>query len=326
MNIIEGKAYKDKYTKLLVNKIGKGCIAVIRHWRLDITAAQELKHCSVKAIINCEMPSEGSGISEGMCYALKSGIGIYNVLNGSFFDVVNDGDIVKIDGNLIYINGRYCTNCIPVSFNAAKCEYSQSEKNSFMLNTIDHMRSELKFFLCNMDLPDIKLDMKNRDVLIISRGRGYIEDFTAVKSFVLDNNLIIVGVDGGANAVFDAGMACDIIIGDMDSVSDKSLKNCREILVHSYMDGYAPGVIRMEKLGIGYKLIRVIGTSEDAAILMCKQKGASTIYLVGGHIGIEEFMEKGRDGMGSTAILRMLYGSSIIDLKGISRLIKCPNI
>jgi uncharacterized membrane-anchored protein len=35
---------------------------------------------------------------------------------------------------------------------------------------------------------------------------------------------------------------------------------------------------------------------------------------------MKEFIEKGRHGMGSTAILRILTGANVVDLKGISKI------
>lgn len=320
MGIIVGRAYKDKCTKMLINRLCRDCIAVVKHKDMDLVAAQELKYREVKAVINCEEISESMPVTEGIDYLIKSNIKIYCVNDRFFFDMIKDGDMVVIDGNTACINNTYSAPCSPVSSRTIKKKISRDEKYSFISNTIEHMRDELRFFIDDVSLPELETNIAGRDVLIISRGRGYREDFMAVTGFVRDKGLLLIGVDGGANAVVEAGLKCDIIIGDMDSVSERSLKSCGEILVHSYSNGYAPGLLRIKQLGLKYKLVSLKGTSEDAAIIVAKQKGASTVYLIGSHMGIEEFLEKGRQGMGSTAILRMLFGSSIVDLKGISRL------
>jgi uncharacterized membrane-anchored protein len=47
---------------------------------------------------------------------------------------------------------------------------------------------------------------------------------------------ILVGVDGGADALLEFGYTPDVIVGDMDSVSDEALKKAKEIIVHAYTD------------------------------------------------------------------------------------------
>ena len=52
---------------------------------------------------------------------------------------------------------------------------------------------------------------------------------------------MLVGVDGGADALVAAGYKPDVIVGDMDSVSDKTLQLGAELVVHAYPDGRARG-------------------------------------------------------------------------------------
>ena len=60
----------------------------------------------------------------------------------------------------------------------------------------------------------------------------------------------MIGVDGGANALLDAGYRPDMIVGDMDSVSDRALNCGAEIVVHAYPNGNAPGLPRVQDLGL----------------------------------------------------------------------------
>ena len=53
-----------------------------------------------------------------------------------------------------------------------------------------------------------------------------------------------------ADALVEAGHRPDLIVGDMDSVSDAALTSGAELLVHAYRDGRAPGLSRVEELGI----------------------------------------------------------------------------
>jgi len=327
MKRLDGTVCKDRYTKILVQRIGRNDIAVVKHKAIDLVVAQDLKNKNIKAIINCEKTIDEQHALDGVKYLLDNGIDIYDVYDTFFFNMVNEKDYICLDNNKVFINNIYYTYCTPVTkieIDAAvenKDERQAYKKLLFVKNTMGFMDTELKYFLREKDIPKLDVNIKGREVVIVSRGRGYREDLKAIREFITCRKPILISVDGGADAVDDTGFKSDIIVGDMDSVSDRSLLNCREILVHTYSSGYAPGLKRVEARGLKYKLLKLKGTSEDAAIYMAQLKGASAIYLIGSHTCYEEFIEKERPGMGSTVLLRILQGSRIVDLKGISNVI-----
>jgi len=323
---LTGRACKHELTKILIQKINKNCIAVIKHKDIDLVAAQDLEYKKVKAVINCERSVDSCFLGEGVKYLLDKGVKIYDVSEENFFDEISDGDFICITDGMVYVNNIFRAYCSPVCKDGLELLCSMKSgsikevKCNFILNTMEHMVKELEYFTSIQNLPPLNTEIQGKDVLIVSRGRGYRDDLRCIKRFIQNKRPVLIGVDGGGDALLDMGLKCHIIIGDMDSVSDKCLKSCGEILVHTYCSGYAPGLNRIVSMGLDYKLIMLKGTSEDAAIYLSKLKGASKIYLIGSHTGFDEFIEKGRRGMGSTALIRMFFGSSIIDLKGISSL------
>ena len=75
---------------------------------------------------------------------------------------------------------------------------------------------------------------------------------------------MLVGVDGGADALLEAGMKPHVIVGDMDSVSDDALRCGAELLVHAYRDGEAPGAARLERLGLTYSSVSAPGSARTS--------------------------------------------------------------
>jgi uncharacterized membrane-anchored protein len=143
---------------------------------------------------------------------------------------------------------------------------------------------------------------------------------------------VLVGVDGGADALVESGYRPDLIIGDMDSVSDATLRLATdrrrrrfrrrpptEIVLHAYPDGRAPGRARLEALDVPYTVVEAAGTSEDVAFLLAHDNGAETIVAVGSHGNLREFLDKGREGMSSTFLVRLRVGEILMDAKGVSR-------
>jgi uncharacterized membrane-anchored protein len=106
----------------------------------------------------------------------------------------------------------------------------------------------------------------------------------------------------------------------MDSISDEALRCGAEVVVHAYRDGSAPGLSRVQELGIEPVVFAAAGTSEDVALLLADDKGALLIVAVGTHATLVEFLDKGRSGMASTFLTRLRVGGKLIDAKGVSRL------
>ena len=141
---------------------------------------------------------------------------------------------------------------------------------------------------------------------------------------------MLVGVDGGADALLDEGyVPGHLILGDMDSVSDHALQLAlkrprrgtpTELVLHAYTDGRAPGGARLERLGVPYATVRSAGTSEDVAFLLAHEKRAELIVAVGTHGNLREFLDKGRSGMSSTFLVRLRVGEILVDAKGVSRI------
>jgi len=169
-------------------------------------------------------------------------------------------------------------------------------------------------------VPDVRTKFDGRHALIVVRGYHYKEDLQILRHYIREYRPILIGVDGGADALIDARLKPDMIVGDMDSVSDRALTSGAEIVVHAYRDGRAPGLERVEKLGVTPVVFPATGTSEDVAMLLADDKGASLIVAVGTHATLVEFLDKGRSGMASTFLTRLRVGSKLIDAKGVSRL------
>ena len=86
--------------------------------------------------------------------------------------------------------------------------------------------------------------------------------------------------------------------------------------------GRAPGLKRVQDLGLDAIVFPAPGTSEDIAMLTAYEYGAELIVAVGTHSNMIDFLEKGRKGMASTFLVRLKIGSKLIDAKGVNLLYK----
>ena len=194
----------------------------------------------------------------------------------------------------------------------------------FAHNTIEHMREERELLAGKIEMPRFETDFRDRPALVVVRGVDHQRDLRALRPFIRDVRPVIVAVDGGTEAVLEAGLTPDMVVGDMDSAGEPALLAAvaggAELVVHSYTDGHAPGRARLDELGLPFKLVPAPGTSQDVAMLIAAEKGARLIVSVGSQFNLVEFLDRNRRGMSSTFLTRLRIGEILVDAKGVSRL------
>lgn len=323
--MIKGRVILNKKTKELVKEIKANEIAIIDHKDVDQIAADSLVEKQVKAVFNLSPSISGRYPNVGPEILLLKGIPVIDIFEGNLFLLLNDGDEIVFKEGIIYKSGRVIARGEELSREQIENKNNQAQTNlekelgKFLDNTLSYINKEKNDFF-NITTPELEINFNGKHVLIVVRGADYKDDLSAIKSYIHEMNPIIIAVDGGADACLERGYLPDIIIGDMDSVTDYSLKKAKVILVHAYSDGRAPGLRRIKKLGLDYKLFPAPGTSEDIAMLLAYEKGAELITAVGTHTNMIDFLEKGRPGMASTFLARLKVGDKLIDAKGVSKL------
>jgi uncharacterized membrane-anchored protein len=320
-----GPVRVDPRTKALTKRLRPGDVAVIDHLDIDRVSAEALVSCQPAAVLNAARSTSGRYPNLGPEILIGAGIPLVDDL-GPDVMTLTEGRIIRIvegavhDGDRLVAEGVQQTpETIEANLEAARAGLSV-QLESFAANTMDFLRRERDLLLDGVGVPDITTVIDGRHVLIVVRGYHYKDDLATLRPYILEYRPVLIGVDGGADAILEAGWTPQLIVGDMDSVSDKALRCGAEIVVHAYRDGRAPGLERVEKLGVDHVVFPATGTSEDVAMLLADDKGAELIVAVGTHATLVEFLDKGRSGMASTFLTRLRVGSKLVDAKGVSRL------
>lgn len=320
-----GPARVDHRTKALTKRLREGDVAVIDHVDLDRVSAEALVACKPVAVLNAAASTSGRYPNLGPVILVEAGIPLVDAL-GPEVMTIKDGATITISDGVVTVGGT--TVAEGIRQNAETVEADQAlareglsdQLEAFAGNTMDYLRKERDLLLDGVGVPKVDTVIDGRHVLIVVRGYHYKEDLAMLRPYIRENKPIIIGVDGGADAVIEAGLKPDLIVGDMDSVSDKALTSGAEIVVHAYRDGRAPGQARVERLGAPHVVFPATGTSEDVAMLLADDAGAELVVAVGTHVTLVEFLDKGRSGMASTFLTRLRLGSKLVDAKGVSRL------
>ncbi len=331
MTIIKGRARLDRRTKNLVKRLEPQDIAIIAHDGIDKLAAESLVETRVRVVINCLESVSKDYPNSGPMLMLDAGILILDNAGLDLFEAVQENDEIEIVGSRVYkgkelvAQGEILTRDLIRERMELARQRMDEVLAGFIDNTLTYARQEISLVSGGrIKIPKVRTVFSRRHALIVVRGDNYREDLRAIRSYIQEVKPVLIGVDGGADALFEFGLKPDIVIGDMDSVSDTALKESREIVVHAYPDGRAPGLERVRKLGLQAKIFAAPGTSEDIAMLLAYEHGADLIVAVGTHSNMLDFLEKGRKGMASTFLVRLKVGSVLVDAKGVSQLYKAP--
>ncbi len=321
-----GVARLDKRTKNLTKRLQPGDVAVIDHVDIDRVSAEALVACQPAAVVNAAASISGRYPNLGPNILVEAGIPLLDAVDPEVFVRVREGDHVRLDGDQllkgdeVVASGRLLdAEYVEQAMSEARMGLSV-QLEAFASNTMEYLRRERELLIDGVGVPKIRTVVEGRQVLIVVRGYHYKEDLQTLRPYIREFRPVLVGVDGGADALMEAGYKPDLIVGDMDSVSDDVLRCGAEIVVHAYRDGRAPGLHRVEDLGLEAVVFPATGTSEDIAMLLADDKGAELIVAVGTHATLVEFLDKGRSGMASTFLTRLRVGGKLVDAKGVSRL------
>ncbi len=321
-----GKARLGKKTKDLAKELKPKEIAIIDHGDLDALGASGLVEAHVCAIVNAASSITGRYPNLGPKLLLENNVILVDNVGVEIFDRVKTGDLLRIEDGKIFCNNELVATGTLLSLEMVIQTMEQAKNNlggeirKFVDNTLEYAAKEKKLILEDMEMPTIHTQLTNFHTVVVVRGLGYRDDLEAISAYIEEMNPVLIAVDGGADALLEYGHTPQIIIGDMDSVSDKALLSGAEILVHAYNDGRCPGKERLDTLQVAYQVFPAPGTSEDIALLLAYEKGAKLIVAVGTHSNLIDFLEKGRAGMASTFLVRMKMGSVLVDAKGVSQL------
>jgi uncharacterized membrane-anchored protein len=321
-----GPARLDKRTKNLVKRLKPGDVAVIDHLDIDRVAAETLVEKAPVVVINAAQSISGRYPNAGPAVLVDAGIplldaagqAVFELQEGTQLEVDPDG-VVRVDGTEVASGEWLQPEDVRKRMDAAKDNLATALED-FTLNTLSYVRRDRDLLLEGLELPALRTRLRDRHVLVVVRGHDYKKDLSTLRGYIQEFRPALIGVDGGADALLEVGLKPDLILGDMDSVTNEALTSGAEIVVHAYPDGRAPGKERVEALGLEPLVLPGAGTSEDMAMLLAYESDCDLIVAVGSHASMVEFLDKGRPGMASTFLTRLKVGPKLVDAKGVNRL------
>ena len=321
-----GIAIKDSRTKDIVERLDSNSIAVINHSDMDRVSAESLAKTGVTCVLNAAESISGLYPNVGPKILLDKGIHLIDNLGLEFFDAVSEGEVLRVIDDEVYRGDELLAKGVELTENyvSQKMDKAQlsldTRLDDFTRNTLSYLEYDRDVLLSDMWVPPTDVPIAGRHVLVVIRGYDYMEDLRTLHGYISETRPVFIGVDGGADALLEAGYKPDIIIGDMDSVSDEALLCGAQLIAHAYPDGSCPAMDRIKALGLSADPWALSATSEDLALLLAYHSLAELIVAVGTHANMIEYLDKGRGGMSSTFLVRLKVGDKLVDAKGVSKL------
>ncbi len=321
-----GRARLDRRTQHLTRRVEPGEVAVIDHVDLDRASADALVARRVAAVVNAAPSTSGRYPNLGPEILLDAGIPLLDGVGDQVFSSVREGDLVRLDGDCLHVGARVVARGVLQDEDTVGAATAQAraglatQLEAFAADTAEYLLQERGLLLDGVGFPDLRTDLEGRHALVVVRGYDYREDLRALRPYVREHRPVLIGVDGGADALLEVGLTPDLVVGDMDSVSEQVLRCGAEVVVHGCADGRAPGLARVQDLGVPAVVLPAAGTSEDIALLLADEGGAQLIVAVGTRATLVDFLDTGRQGMASTFLTRLRIGSRLVDAKGVTHL------
>lgn len=324
---VTGIARVDRRTGDLLRRIGHGDIVILDQVDLDRATADALVGAEVAGVVNASPSISGRFPNLGPEIVVGAGIVLIDGVGPEVLRAVKEGSKVRLHEGVVYVGdkevGRGSEQSVETIADLmidAKAGMS-AQLEAFSANTIEFLRRERTLILDGVGVPELNATMRDQQVLIVASGRDHEEDLRRLKRYIAEHRPVLIGVDGGADTLHHLGYRPNVIVGDPDRLSTETLRSGAEVVVPAHMDGHAPGLERVQDLGIGAVTFPASGNPEDLALLLADTHGADLVVTVGFQATLHEFLDRGRSGSNpSTFLTRLKLGAKVVDGKAVATL------
>jgi uncharacterized membrane-anchored protein len=322
-----GIARIDKNTKRLLQRIGEDEIAVLDEVDLDRVTADALIEAKVAAVVNVSESITGRYPNLGPEVLAASGIVLLDNVGGEIFSRIKDGQKVRVHDARLYVGDRVVARGEELDERIVADRMLDAKTGlvdhleAFSGNTIEFIRSESPLLIDGVGIPDVHCKLEGRHVVVVAEGVGRGADLKALKPFIKEYQPIMIGVGAGADTLMKAGYRPAIVVGDPDEIDTDTLKSGAELVLPADPDGHAPGLERIQDLGVGATTFPAAGSAADLALLLADFHGADLIVTAGLGGSLNDFFDRElRDQIPSTFLTRLKVGPKLVDAKAVSTL------
>ncbi len=324
---VVGTARVDRDIDRLLRRVCPGDIAVLDVLDLDRITADALVEADIAAVVNASPSVSGRYPNLGPEVLLANGVALIDETGPDIFKKIKDGAKVRLHNGGVYagdrrlIKGTERTDHDIADLMQEAKSGLVAHLEAFAGNTIEFIRSESPLLIDGIGIPDIDVDLRRRHVVVVADEPTATEDLRALKPFIKEYQPVMIGVDTGADVLRKAGYRPQIIVGDPEQISTDALKCGAQVVLPADADGHAPGLERIQDLGVGAMTFPAAGSAADLALLLADHHGAALLVTAGHSANIETFFDRTRQQSNpSTFLTRLRVGEKLVDAKAVATL------
>jgi uncharacterized membrane-anchored protein len=318
----------SRSTEALLGRVGHGDVVILDQIDIDRATADALVTAGVTAVVNASPSVSGRYPNLGPEILLAGGVTLIDNVGDSVFGRVKDGAKVRLHDGGLYVGEQEIatgTDQTPESIADLLIEAKAgmaAQLEAFAANAIEYMKRERTLLLDGVGIPEVGTRMAGRHVLVVAASADSAAELKSLRKYISDYHPVLVGVDAGADALVAAGYKPKLIVGNPDRIGTSTLRGGAEVVIPADIDGHAPGLERLQDLGLGAVTFPASGTSEDLTLLLADAKDAALIVTVGMHTTLTELLDRGRGSAASTFLIRMRVANKIVEAPAVARLYK----
>ena len=322
-----GVARVDRRVDALLRRIGPGDIAVLDQVDLDRRTADALVAAEVRGVVNAAPSISGRFPNLGPEILVGAGITLVDGLGPDVLRIVKDGTKLRLHEGVLYAGAKELARGTEQTADSVADQMIEAKSGlsaqleAFSANTIEFLRHERALVLDGVGVPEVDVAIKGRQVLVVAAGYDHTADLAALDRFIREYRPVLIGVEAGADALREAGHRPDLIVGDPNEVAASVLTCGAQVVIPAQPDGHAPGLERIQDLGVGAVTFPAVSNPEDLALLLAEAHGADLVITVGFQATLHEFLDRGRSGSNpSTFLTRLRLGTKLVDGKAVAAL------
>lgn len=309
---ITGAVRLDRATAKLTPRLRPGDIAVLDHLDLDAASAQALVACGVAAVVNASPSTSGRYPNLGPAVLVEAGIPLLDAVGAGVFEQVSEGKMARLTHNELWVGDRQVATgrLQDTATVAAAAEHARAglaaQVADLVANTTGFLLDERDLLLEGLGIPPLRTDLADRAVLVVARGDGDVEQLASLRRWIRKGprrkRPVLIGVEAGADLLLEAGLRPDIVVGNLDEVSERALTSAREVVVRAGAAAHSSAV--------EVRAFATNAASEDMALLLAQH--ARLIVTVGFPTTVLGLLDRGRAGASSALLTRMSLGDRVI--------------
>ncbi|GDY33610.1 putative cytokinetic ring protein SteA [Gandjariella thermophila] len=326
-----GVARVDRRTGDLLRRIGPGDIAVLDRLDLDRRTAEALVAAEVAGVVNAAPSISGRFPNLGPEVLVAAGIPLVDGVGAEALRRIREGSTIRLHDGAVYQGQREIARGTEQTAELIAAQLVEAKAGmaalleAFSANTVEFLRRERALILDGVGVPGLRTPLRGRQVLVVAAGPHVAEELRALRGYLREHRPVLVGVDRGAEILHAAGHKPGLIVGDPDGVPTEILRAAArrgaEVVVPAQPDGHAPGLERVQDLGVAAVTFPASGSAEDLALLLAEAHGASLVVTLGLRAGLREFLDRDRLGENPSAFLtRLKLGALLVDGSAVATL------